>query len=89
MSKKFKGTINLDIRDSEADWTPYEQPIPPDGAPNVDPLADSGNPKARTGMRLRSLDAFGPCRRDTLRTHCGRTVRIGSDGRIRADSRRR
>jgi hypothetical protein len=33
MSKEFKGTINLDVRDSNADWTPYEQPKA--GAPNV------------------------------------------------------
>jgi arylsulfatase A-like enzyme len=32
---KFEGTVNLDIRDSVADWTPYEQPTPPEGAPNV------------------------------------------------------
>jgi arylsulfatase len=35
MSKKFKGTIKLDVRDSKADWTPYEQPKAPAGAPNV------------------------------------------------------
>ena len=33
--KRFEGTVNLDIRDSVADWTPYTQPMPPDGAPNV------------------------------------------------------
>src|SRR5262249_22991684 len=35
MSKEFKGTIKLDVRDSKPDWTPYEQPKAPDGAPNV------------------------------------------------------
>ena len=35
MSKQFKGTIKLDVRDSKADWTPYEQPKAPAGAPNV------------------------------------------------------
>ena len=35
MGKGFKGTVNLGIRDSVADWTPYEQPRPPEGAPNV------------------------------------------------------
>ncbi len=35
MSRPFGGTINLDIRDSEADWTPFEPPKAPDGAPNV------------------------------------------------------
>jgi arylsulfatase len=35
MAKSFSGVINLDIRDSEADWTPYEQPKAPEGAPNV------------------------------------------------------
>ena len=35
MSKPFKGTINVDIRDSEPDWSPFEPPKAPDGAPNV------------------------------------------------------
>ncbi len=35
MSKPFKGTINVDIRDSEPDWEPFEPPKAPDGAPNV------------------------------------------------------
>jgi arylsulfatase A-like enzyme len=35
MTKPFKGTINIDIRDSVPDWEPYEQPKAPDGAPNV------------------------------------------------------
>jgi arylsulfatase len=35
MSKPFKGTINIDIRDSVPDWEPYTQPIPPEGSPNV------------------------------------------------------
>ena len=35
MSKPFRGTINVDIRDSTPDWEPYTQPLAPDGAPNV------------------------------------------------------
>ena len=35
MSEPFKGTINIDIRDSVPDWTPFEPPKAPDGAPNV------------------------------------------------------
>ena len=35
MSKPFKGVINVDIRDSEPDWTPFEPPKAPEGAPNV------------------------------------------------------
>ncbi len=35
MSKPFKGTINVDIRDSVPDWTPFEAPKAPEGAPNV------------------------------------------------------
>ena len=31
MSKPFKGTINIDIKDSVPDWEPYAQPVPPDG----------------------------------------------------------
>ena len=35
MGEPFKGTINIDIRDSAPDWTPFEPPKAPDGAPNV------------------------------------------------------
>jgi arylsulfatase A-like enzyme len=35
VTEPFKGTINVDIRDSEPDWTPFEPPKAPDGAPNV------------------------------------------------------
>lgn len=35
MTKPFKGTINVDIRDSVPDWEPYEAPKPREGAPNV------------------------------------------------------
>ncbi|MCP3991038.1 MAG: arylsulfatase [Actinomycetia bacterium] len=35
MTKRFSGVVNEDIRDSVPDWGPYEQPKPPDGAPNV------------------------------------------------------
>ena len=35
MAQQFKGTINIDIRDSEPDWTPFEPPKAPPGAPNV------------------------------------------------------
>jgi arylsulfatase len=35
MGEQFKGVINVDIRDSTPDWTPFEPPKAPDGAPNV------------------------------------------------------
>ena len=35
MSKPFKGTISVDIRDSTPDWEPFEPPKAPEGAPNV------------------------------------------------------
>ena len=35
MGQPFKGTIDLDIRDSEPDWSPYEPPAAPAGAANV------------------------------------------------------
>jgi arylsulfatase A-like enzyme len=35
MSAPFKGTINIDIRDSEPDWAPFEPAKAPDGAPSV------------------------------------------------------
>ncbi len=34
-AQPFKGTINVDIRDSKPDWSPFEPPKAPDGAPNV------------------------------------------------------
>jgi arylsulfatase len=35
MSQPFRGTINVDIRDSVPDWAPFEPPKAPDRAPNV------------------------------------------------------
>lgn len=35
MKKQFKGSIKLDVRDSRPDWTPYEAPKAPEGAPNI------------------------------------------------------
>jgi arylsulfatase A-like enzyme len=35
MAKPFGGTINVDIRDSEPDWAPFEPARASDGAPNV------------------------------------------------------
>ena len=35
MRKPFKGTINIDIKDSVPDWEPYAQPVPPEDTPNV------------------------------------------------------
>jgi arylsulfatase A-like enzyme len=35
MANTFKGTINLDIRDSVPDWEPFIQPQAPEGAPNI------------------------------------------------------
>jgi arylsulfatase A-like enzyme len=35
MTVPFKGTINLDDRDSIPDWTPYLQPVAPPGASSV------------------------------------------------------
>ena len=35
MAKQFNGVVNVDIRDSIPDWTPFLQPHAPEGAPNV------------------------------------------------------
>ena len=35
MAKRFGGVVNIDIKDSTPDWTPYEQPKAPDGSPNI------------------------------------------------------
>ncbi|WP_407342113.1 arylsulfatase [Pengzhenrongella phosphoraccumulans] len=35
MTKEFQGKVNVDIRDSVSDWSPFEPPRAPDGAPSV------------------------------------------------------
>jgi len=35
MAAEFNGVINLDVRDSEPDWTPFLPPQAPDGSANV------------------------------------------------------
>jgi sulfatase-like protein len=35
MAEPFRGVVNVDIRDSEPDWSPFEPPTAPEGAPNV------------------------------------------------------
>jgi len=35
VSKPFRGTINIDIKDSTPDWEPYAQPMAAEGAPSV------------------------------------------------------
>jgi arylsulfatase len=35
LAADFDGTINVDIRDSKPDWSPFEPPKAPEGAPNV------------------------------------------------------
>jgi hypothetical protein len=35
MAEPFRGVVNVDIRDSEPDWSPFEPPKAPEGAPNV------------------------------------------------------
>lgn len=34
MTCQFRGTINIDVRDSVPDWEPYTQPNAPDGPGN-------------------------------------------------------
>jgi hypothetical protein len=35
MPKRFSGVVNLDVRDSVADWTPFREEPAPANAPNV------------------------------------------------------
>jgi arylsulfatase A-like enzyme len=35
MAERFRGVVNVDIRDSQPDWSPFEPPKAPEGAPNV------------------------------------------------------
>ena len=69
MSVPFKGTVNIDIKDSTPDWSPYSQPAAPEGAPSHVAL----------GVHRRN-DPQGHCRR--ARRPVGRS-RKGSPGRVR------
>ena len=35
MAEPFRGVVNVDIRDSEPDWSAFEPPTAPEGAPKV------------------------------------------------------
>jgi hypothetical protein len=35
MPKPFRGTIEVDVRDSKPDWEPFTPPSAPEGSPNV------------------------------------------------------
>ncbi|HZD99391.1 MAG TPA: hypothetical protein VE132_14655, partial [Micromonosporaceae bacterium] len=35
MVKPFRGVVNIDVRDSAPDWTPFQPPVAPPGSPNV------------------------------------------------------
>ncbi|MFM2073418.1 MAG: arylsulfatase AtsA [Actinomycetota bacterium] len=35
MSKPFRGTVNIDVKDSVPDWEPFRQPMAPEGAASV------------------------------------------------------
>ena len=35
MAMRFEGTVDVDVRDSVPDWTPFEPPKAPEGSPNV------------------------------------------------------
>lgn len=35
MAKQFNGVVNIDIKDSIPDWSPYAQPTAPEGSPNI------------------------------------------------------
>jgi hypothetical protein len=67
MSKPFKGTINVDIRDSQPDWEPFEPPRAPDGAPNVVYIDKVGEGQIKTQPGKLMIDGEGLC--------------IGRDGR--------
>ena len=56
-AKSFQGVVNVDIRDSVPDWSPFESPKAPDGAPNV--VYITGGPKLLKAIdnRLRSAGA--------------------------------
>ncbi len=52
MATRFNGKINIDVRDSEPDWAPFESPKAPEGAPNVvyivpDDVGSSANGRPR------------------------------------------
>ena len=72
MAKQFNGVVNVDIRDSIPDWTPFLQPHAPDGAPNVLQIVwdDVG---------FGAMDVFGgPIETPTLQRLAERGVRMSN-----------
>ena len=81
MAREFRGTIDIDIRQSTPDWEPYLQPVAPEGAPNVLYSAAarlSGTPAASRSSRIRQpitkracagLTTHSPADRCPLRQH--------------------
>ena len=69
---EFKGTVNIDIRDSVPDWTPFLQPKAPPGSPNVLMIVwdDVG---------YGAMDVFGgPIETPTMRRIADRGVRYAN-----------
>ena len=73
MSKPFRGTINIDIKDSVADWEPYTQPKAPEGAPNVlyivlDDVGFAAMEPYGGPIETPNLDRLAEARADATRT---------------------
>ncbi|HEY3142942.1 MAG TPA: arylsulfatase [Acidimicrobiales bacterium] len=71
-AKSWNGRIAVDIRDAEPDWSPYEQPQAPPGAPNVLMIVwdDVG---------YGAMDVFGgPIETPTMRRIAERGLRYGN-----------
>jgi len=60
MSKAFKGTINVDIRDSVPDWAPFKPP-------KAGPVALLRGPQGRRGARQEPAGVLRAGRRGTVR----------------------
>jgi hypothetical protein len=69
MPTPFRGRINVDIRDSEPDWSPFEPPRALEGAPNVlyVVLDDVGF----SAMSCYGVRSRPPTSNGSLRTGCG------------------
>jgi arylsulfatase len=72
MASPFRGRIELDIRDSTPDWSPYPAPKAPEGAPNVVFLVWDD-------LGYATMDVFGgPVETPNMRRLAERGVKLGN-----------
>src|SRR5215207_3775292 len=76
MSVPFKGVINVDVRDSTPDWTPYMAAAAPEGAPNV--LTGRNHHQNACSCITEGSDGF-PGANGHIPASCGPMARVMQD----------